>query len=136
MTLVANVKAASISYSSGPDGLVDDVNGDNVPDYYPTLYEGVFSPYNSQIAATATWALTFEPTTALANFGTYRALRISDPRFPVHLSRGVFEAAATRDGNPVRLDSLACAVFAYVPSGSRIARPPSSTRRRWPIFRA
>ncbi len=29
-----------------PDGLVDDFNGDNVPDYYPTLYPGVFNPLN------------------------------------------------------------------------------------------
>jgi hypothetical protein len=27
-----------------PDGLPDDVNGDNVPDYYPTLYPGVLPP--------------------------------------------------------------------------------------------
>ena len=27
-----------------PDGLSDDVNGDNVPDYYPTLYPGVLPP--------------------------------------------------------------------------------------------
>ena len=30
-----------------PDGLVDDFNQDNVPDYYPTLYPGVFSPASS-----------------------------------------------------------------------------------------
>ena len=29
-----------------PDGLVNDFNGDNVPDYYPTLYPGVFNPLN------------------------------------------------------------------------------------------
>jgi hypothetical protein len=28
----------------GGDGLADDVNGDNVPDYYPTLYPGVLPP--------------------------------------------------------------------------------------------
>ena len=27
---------------SGPDGFPDDLNGDNVPDFYPTLYAGVF----------------------------------------------------------------------------------------------
>jgi len=27
---------------SGPDGLAEDLNGDNVPDYYPSLYPGVF----------------------------------------------------------------------------------------------
>ena len=26
----------------GPDGLADDLNGDNVPDYYPTLYASLF----------------------------------------------------------------------------------------------
>ena len=28
----------------GDDGLSDDVNGDNVPDYYPTLYPSVLPP--------------------------------------------------------------------------------------------
>ena len=27
--------------AAGPDGLSDDLNGDNVPDYYPTLYPGM-----------------------------------------------------------------------------------------------
>ena len=31
-----------VTYSANPDGIADDVNGDNVPDYYPTLYPGVF----------------------------------------------------------------------------------------------
>jgi prepilin-type N-terminal cleavage/methylation domain-containing protein len=29
-------------FTAGPDGIADDVNGDNVPDYYPTLYPGIF----------------------------------------------------------------------------------------------
>ncbi len=36
----------SNGYAVGPDGLADDINGDNVPDYYPTLYAGVFNPSN------------------------------------------------------------------------------------------
>jgi len=30
-----------LTLALNPDGLADDVNGDNVPDYYPTLYPGV-----------------------------------------------------------------------------------------------
>ena len=30
-----------------PDNLADDFNGDNVPDYYPTLYNGVLTAYDS-----------------------------------------------------------------------------------------
>jgi prepilin-type N-terminal cleavage/methylation domain-containing protein len=38
-----------------PDGLADDLNADNVPDYYPTLYPGVFNPVNANAV------LIFEP---------------------------------------------------------------------------
>jgi prepilin-type N-terminal cleavage/methylation domain-containing protein len=30
--------------NGGPDGYTDDTNGDGIPDYYPTLYPGVFNP--------------------------------------------------------------------------------------------
>ena len=33
----------SCASTLGADGLSDDVNGDNVPDYYPTLYPGVLA---------------------------------------------------------------------------------------------
>jgi type II secretory pathway pseudopilin PulG len=47
-----------VTGTGGPDGLSDDLNGDNVPDYYPTLYPGVFSPLNPN---QNNWQLTFEP---------------------------------------------------------------------------
>ena len=40
----------------GPDGLADDLNQDNVPDYYPTLYPGAFA-----YAAGAAGQLIYEP---------------------------------------------------------------------------
>ncbi len=40
----------------GGDGLTDDFNGDNVPDYYPTLYPQAFN-----YAATAAGQIIFEP---------------------------------------------------------------------------
>jgi hypothetical protein len=45
----------------GPDGIPDDVNGDNVPDYYPTLYPGVFNPLNPNVQGLAAWQLIYEP---------------------------------------------------------------------------
>jgi prepilin-type N-terminal cleavage/methylation domain-containing protein len=45
---------------AGPDGLADDLNADNVPDYYPTLYPGALTPFNSTLPTTATWQLIFE----------------------------------------------------------------------------
>lgn len=31
-----------LAFAQGPDGTIDDINGDGVPDYYPTLYPNVF----------------------------------------------------------------------------------------------
>lgn len=36
----------------GPDGLADDLNGDNVPDYYPTIYGSVIPPAGGGIGTT------------------------------------------------------------------------------------
>jgi type II secretory pathway pseudopilin PulG len=47
-----NLTGAGLPLPGGPDNLADDFNGDNVPDYYPSLYGGVFSNPNT---------LTFEP---------------------------------------------------------------------------
>ena len=57
------VANGAVSYTSGPDGLADDVDADNVPDYYPTLYPGILSPSNSNLGTTttATWQLVFPP---------------------------------------------------------------------------
>ena len=40
-----------------PDGLSDDLNSDNIPDYWPTLYPGVFTPLNLNQNG---WQLIFE----------------------------------------------------------------------------
>jgi prepilin-type N-terminal cleavage/methylation domain-containing protein len=37
------VTNGTVSYSPGPDGLSDDENSDNVPDYYPSLYWNLFN---------------------------------------------------------------------------------------------
>jgi type II secretory pathway pseudopilin PulG len=37
----------NLSGGTPPDGLTDDFNGDNVPDYYPTLYPTVLGPTNA-----------------------------------------------------------------------------------------
>jgi type II secretory pathway pseudopilin PulG len=50
-----------------PDGFPDDLNADEVPDYYPTLYPGVFNPANPNITAPAVWQLIYEPPPAVVN---------------------------------------------------------------------
>jgi type II secretory pathway component PulJ len=42
----------------GQDGIPDDLNSDNVPDSYPSLYFGVFKPTNPNVTG---WTLTYEP---------------------------------------------------------------------------
>ena len=58
------LSTSSNNNANGPDGLTDDLNGDNVPDYYPTLYAGIFSPYNSNLTNRnlATWQHRFTTT--------------------------------------------------------------------------
>jgi type II secretory pathway component PulJ len=56
-----NGGAAGGSGAAGRDGIPDDVNGDNIPDLYPSLYSGIFNPHNSQLGPGVTWRLNFEP---------------------------------------------------------------------------
>jgi hypothetical protein len=56
-----------LGYSGGtftpgsPDGVPDDENGDSVPDYYPTLYYGAFTPTRTGLPANYPSALINEP---------------------------------------------------------------------------
>ena len=43
----------------GPDGLADDLNQDNVPDYYPTLYPGVLPTPLARRGSSSTSQITF-----------------------------------------------------------------------------
>jgi prepilin-type N-terminal cleavage/methylation domain-containing protein len=56
---MTNISAANPNGAAGQDGIPDDLNSDNVPDSYPSLYFGVFSATNPNV--TGTWQLTFEP---------------------------------------------------------------------------
>jgi hypothetical protein len=47
-----------VTGAAGTDGFADDLNGDNVPDYYPSLYPGAFNPANPNAMS---WQLIFEP---------------------------------------------------------------------------
>jgi len=70
------------SGAPNPDGLVDDFNRDNVPDYYPTLYPGVFNPINLGNR------LIFEPPFANANLNRPNAALLAFPYvFPGAYSR-------------------------------------------------
>ncbi len=51
--------ATAATPGPGQDNIPDDLNGDNVPDSYPSLYYGVFNPTNGNV--TGNWQLTFEP---------------------------------------------------------------------------
>ncbi len=51
---------ANLAGTAIPDNVVDDFNGDNVPDYYPTLYNGIL---NAQDNAGNAKALIFPPDT-------------------------------------------------------------------------
>jgi hypothetical protein len=44
------VTNGAVSYATGPDGLSDDENSDNVPDYYPSLY---FNLFNAAVGTSA-----------------------------------------------------------------------------------
>ena len=52
---------ANLAGTAIPDNLVDDFNGDNVPDYYPTLYNGIQNASNSVTGGANT--LVFAPGT-------------------------------------------------------------------------
>jgi len=61
--------SAATQSQPSPDGIPDDLNGDNVPDYYPTLYAGLFNLANP---------LDFEPpfptTLPIYRYPTYNIL--------------------------------------------------------------
>lgn len=60
-----------VALGVGGDGLDDDVNADNVPDYYPTLYPTVLAPVN------ASSQLLFEP-----NYGAFTRHALGVMAFP------------------------------------------------------
>jgi type II secretory pathway pseudopilin PulG len=63
----------NLAGAAPPDGIDDDFNGDNVPDYYPTLYPGVLPPAmgGSGPPVNAAGQLVYESTpVARAFFGT------------------------------------------------------------------
>ncbi len=60
-----------------PDGLADDFNQDNVPDYYPTLYPGVFSPASSNGGSQLVFEAPFPGTPPAVP-----AFRLTMPAFP------------------------------------------------------
>jgi type II secretory pathway pseudopilin PulG len=82
--------------STGPDGLVDDLNFDNAPDMYPSLYPGIFNPSNGH--------LVFAPP-LVSNTLTGNQIIINNPGFGLlafpYIFPGMYSRPQTlNSGNP------------------------------------
>ena len=103
----------------GGDGLTDDFNGDNVPDYYPTLYPQAFN----YAAGAAGQQLIFEPGYPVAR----QPVALASHGFPLRLPRSLLQAPETEhsyaygwihspdpvvpvNGNPVQFDQASRAL--------------------------
>jgi len=116
VTIVPNPGAAP-TFSTGPDGLSDDQNGDNVPDYYPTIYPGALAP---QDQSGNTIQLIYEPFSgsvprpalALMGFPFVFPGAYSVPQVVSNTAFGWIHAPSPY-GNVAQADGLTCAATQF-----------------------
>ena len=83
----------------GPDGLFDDLNQDNLPDMYPSLYPGILNPgpYNPNV--TTGWQLVFAPPLVNPNGNTGNQTIMGNPGFGLlafpYIFPGMYSRAQT-----------------------------------------
>jgi prepilin-type N-terminal cleavage/methylation domain-containing protein len=102
-------------YTAGPDGIADDVNGDNVPDLYPTLYPGVFNPGNNGNQLLFPPAFAPKITTGVQFILTNDATGIATLGFPFVFPGAYSKAQALASGQQLGWIHSP-APFSYVPS--------------------